>query len=249
MIRLFASIRRSLLHHGQTVKYLKYALGEIILVMIGILLALQVNNWNEKRKDLKQGESLLHNIRLEFLQNQQLLDTVLALNQKAYEANRVLLDLMGTGAASLAEQNLDSLLYFALNNESYLPARHTIDDALRSGRIDLIENEKIKNTLLQWGTDLELIQNYKIIQTNWQNQQMLPFMNRHISLRQTERYGGNPWYRPSKIPFEYGPLFESLEFENILDNNIWLLHFIIERLKDIRQTQVEVLELTANPGT
>ncbi|HSR60105.1 MAG TPA: DUF6090 family protein [Robiginitalea sp.] len=248
MKRLFATIRRRLLENGQSGKYLRYAIGEIILVMIGILLALQVNNWNERRKELKQGELLLHNIRREFLQNQQMLDTVLELNQEAYEAHRVLLDLMGAEAALLAEHNLDSLLYFALNSESYLPARHTIDDALRSGRIDLIGNEKIKNTLLQWGTDLDLIQAYKDIQANWQNQQMVPFMNRYISLLQTERYGRNPWYRPSKIPFEYGPLFESLEFENILDNNIWLLHFIIERLQDIRQTQVEVLELTATPG-
>lgn len=50
MIKFFRKIRQNLLMENKTGKYLKYAFGEIILVMIGILLALQVNNWNEDRK-------------------------------------------------------------------------------------------------------------------------------------------------------------------------------------------------------
>ena len=50
MIKLFRNIRQKLLEQGKTANYLKYAIGEIVLVMIGILLALQVNNWNEIRK-------------------------------------------------------------------------------------------------------------------------------------------------------------------------------------------------------
>jgi len=49
MLRFFRKIRQSLLQSGQTTKYVKYALGEIVLVVIGILIALQINNWNEKR--------------------------------------------------------------------------------------------------------------------------------------------------------------------------------------------------------
>ena len=51
MIKFFRKIRQSLLSEGKTGKYLKYALGEIILVVIGILIALAINNWNEKRKE------------------------------------------------------------------------------------------------------------------------------------------------------------------------------------------------------
>jgi len=49
MINFFRKIRQKLLKEGKTSSYLKYALGEIGLVMVGILLALQVNNWNENR--------------------------------------------------------------------------------------------------------------------------------------------------------------------------------------------------------
>ncbi len=50
MIKLFRNIRKNLLAEGKTSKYLKYAIGEIVLVVIGILIALQINNWNEVRK-------------------------------------------------------------------------------------------------------------------------------------------------------------------------------------------------------
>ena len=50
MIKFFRHIRKNLLNEGKTSKYFKYAIGEIILVVIGILIALQINNWNELRK-------------------------------------------------------------------------------------------------------------------------------------------------------------------------------------------------------
>lgn len=59
MLKLFQRIRRKLLSEGNLKKYLVYAIGEILLVVIGILIALQVNNWNEDRKDRKTEEKVL----------------------------------------------------------------------------------------------------------------------------------------------------------------------------------------------
>jgi len=50
MIKFFRKIRQNLLIENKTGKYFKYVIGEIILVVIGILIALQINNWNENRK-------------------------------------------------------------------------------------------------------------------------------------------------------------------------------------------------------
>ncbi len=54
MIKFFRHIRLKLLSEGKTGKYLKYAIGEIVLVVIGILIALQINNWNETRIEENQ---------------------------------------------------------------------------------------------------------------------------------------------------------------------------------------------------
>ena len=55
MIKLFRHIRRSLIQKNQMGKYFKYAIGEIMLVVIGILIALQVNNWNQSNQVREHG--------------------------------------------------------------------------------------------------------------------------------------------------------------------------------------------------
>ena len=62
MIKFFRKIRYDLMEKNKTGKYLKYVIGEIILVMIGILLALQVNNWNQERISSKNELALLKNL-------------------------------------------------------------------------------------------------------------------------------------------------------------------------------------------
>ena len=58
MIKFFRTIRQNLLTEGKITKYFKYAIGEVVLVVIGILIALQINNWNEKQKQIKQLDSI-----------------------------------------------------------------------------------------------------------------------------------------------------------------------------------------------
>jgi len=62
MLKFFRKIRQNLLAEGKSIKYLKYAIGEIVLVVIGILIALQVNNWNEQRKTEAKVESIFVDI-------------------------------------------------------------------------------------------------------------------------------------------------------------------------------------------
>jgi len=63
MIKFFRNIRKTLMTEGKTSKYLKYAIGEIVLVVIGILIALQINNWNEYRKLKKVELDLLYDLK------------------------------------------------------------------------------------------------------------------------------------------------------------------------------------------
>ena len=74
MIKFFRNIRKSLLNEGKTGKYLKYAIGEIVLVVIGILIALQINNWNENRKLENSKEKLMLALKKELLINQETLE-------------------------------------------------------------------------------------------------------------------------------------------------------------------------------
>lgn len=63
MLKFFRTIRKNLLGEGHIRKYLVYAIGEILLVMIGILLALQVSNWNDNRKNTAKSNKILKEIK------------------------------------------------------------------------------------------------------------------------------------------------------------------------------------------
>ena len=63
MIKFFRKIRQKMLTENKFGKYLLYAIGEIILVVIGILIALQINNWNELKKERKNEIIILNEIR------------------------------------------------------------------------------------------------------------------------------------------------------------------------------------------
>ena len=67
MIKFFRKIRQNLLSEGKTGKYFKYAIGEIILVVIGILIALQINTWNESRNTSNLSKVYLNNIKKDLI--------------------------------------------------------------------------------------------------------------------------------------------------------------------------------------
>jgi len=69
MIKFFRKIRQNLLEDNKTGKYFKYAIGEIVLVVIGILIALQINNWNENRKAEIEAKLLLTKAQQELIYN------------------------------------------------------------------------------------------------------------------------------------------------------------------------------------
>ena len=68
-MKIFRKLRQSLLWNSNLKKYLLYAFGEILLVMIGILLALQVNNWNEERKERDKFDQVLVEVENELINN------------------------------------------------------------------------------------------------------------------------------------------------------------------------------------
>ncbi len=77
MIRFFKNIRQQLASENKVMAYLRYAVGEILLVVIGILIALQINNWNEHRKVQKQEIQIYKELKSDLLQTKkEILNTV-----------------------------------------------------------------------------------------------------------------------------------------------------------------------------
>ncbi|MBU2951847.1 hypothetical protein KO493_14195 [Tamlana agarivorans] len=96
MIKFFRKIRKNLLQEGKTVKYLKYAIGEIVLVVIGIVIALQINNWNENRINNLAVKTYLNNLIYELTNEQIILEFFIESHSFKYYSMKYLLIMEGT---------------------------------------------------------------------------------------------------------------------------------------------------------
>jgi hypothetical protein len=158
MLNFFRKIRRTLLDAGKPKSYLKYAIGEIFLVMIGILLALQVNNWNEIRK-----EKIVENDFLIRFQADLHTDTI-TLNQKIKIAQAELKSYNHYIHESYEIQEnkedfselMTSVNWDAMNlilqNKTYV-------EITSSGKVDLIEDKQLKELIVDYYVEYEVAAN------------------------------------------------------------------------------------------
>ncbi len=149
MIKFFRRIRQNLLTENKTGKYFKYAIGEIVLVMIGILLALQVSNWNQERKDRISERKLLDNIHRDFIQNKVSFDSVKAINYRGLNALEKMV--------ALFPLNSDTLKYAAYKKYNldldiviYSPYSSSVESAVNSNSLQLIQDKILQKYLVSW---------------------------------------------------------------------------------------------------
>ena len=145
MINLFRNIRKNLLNEGKTSKYFKYAIGEIVLVVIGILIALQINTWNEQKKLKAKEVEHIQNIKKNIETNVKLLNQYIAFHDNAINSNKIICDIIKTDK----EYN-DSLSYhfhmaliFPESKLSYAGY-----ESLKSLGFDIIKNKELRNAII-----------------------------------------------------------------------------------------------------
>ena len=148
MIKFFRKIRQNLLLENKTGKYLKYAIGEIILVVIGILIALQINNWNENSKERNVEQEYLVSLKEEFNHNLIELDSVIKTNSINRDNALELSNLMGPDSPSITEKGFADLTMNTTNWEvQFRPNQAVLDEIISSGKLAIFSNNKLKFAL------------------------------------------------------------------------------------------------------
>lgn len=154
MLTFFRKIRAALLSEGKTGKYLKYAIGEIFLVVIGILIAIQVNNWNEVQKNTRQEKSILNNLNEELKVNINQLDSKINSCKRHIYRDSVLITYIGIGTPKIETEVLDSLMRAIQGFVTFDPANGVIYNIVNSGQINLIQNDELIFKLSAWNMNL-----------------------------------------------------------------------------------------------
>jgi hypothetical protein len=158
MIKLFRNIRKNLLMENKTSKYLKYAIGEIILVVIGILIALQINNWNEKRKDKAQMRTNINSIKEELKSDVIEFRTIDEMLKRQMEAGRLIIPVM----ESKNHVVLDSLAFILAFNSmnattSLIKSENTWDLLNSSGIVSEFKDSTLKLMLRDYYRDYQIL--------------------------------------------------------------------------------------------
>lgn len=180
MLRFFRKIRQSLLESGKMRTYFWYAIGEVLLVMIGILLALQINNWNEYRKDRIIEKKILEEIWIDMAINRRDLENSVQRTEKHLQ------EIVELNDHLIKQQPLyDSLaidLRGASSTEQFTP-RVTGYESLKAKGVDMIEDISLRNHIIQmyglWyqelvneGREFEQFDNPTI--------DLLPYLKKHL---------------------------------------------------------------------
>ncbi|QNJ98136.1 DUF6090 family protein [Constantimarinum furrinae] len=246
MIKFFRKIRQRLLTENKFSRYLLYASGEIILVVIGILIALQINTWNHERLNEKEKKELLAKLHSEFKANKKELINNRIRENSAISSSVVLMNLIGASEKELLQHNLDSLLFESFPSNELAFSNNAVNNIIQNGRLNLFENSSINELLNQWNS-LEEIRKVRIEKLDsWNNEQLLPYLLDYISFKEMDSNAGYMWTGKSKVKPNYYPLFQSIKFENLLDNSLWLHQNIIDRLYEAEKLVDEIIK-TTNP--
>jgi len=164
MIRFFRQIRKNLMEQNKIRTYLFYAVGEIALVMIGILLALQVNNWNEDRIRKASEQDILKNLKSELIVNKEELQVIQKKHQRDTDAGMYFLSLFNTDVSNIPVSKLDSTLLFIESIWTFEPNDGYMKSLIGSGKIDLIQNVELKSLLASFdGKVIDATQEMDII--------------------------------------------------------------------------------------
>jgi len=154
MIKFFRKIRQELLVENKFSKYLVYAIGEIVLVVIGILIALQVNTWNNRRMDHNLEIKLLKDLQKDLKTDLINLSTKIAYDSLFAASNDSLLNCFKNNniADGLKVRNINGTLYnrFGIINNTlfFYPQRYAYQNIINSG-IDIIENDSLRQNIVQ----------------------------------------------------------------------------------------------------
>ncbi|WP_350284335.1 DUF6090 family protein [uncultured Croceitalea sp.] len=253
MIKFFRKIRQNLLSEGKTGKYLTYALGEIILVVIGILIALWINNRNTLNAERKIEKTYLEALKSEFETNLEALNETIKLNEGLVKQLDELLSFFEEEKLGrLSSKEVAKTIGGALKYEVfYNPSTGVQTDIISSGNLKQLSDQDLRQRIASFGNTLKEIQRQENRAVTSRND-LGDYITEKISLRVIFEAVGNKVSGNSEFAnADVKQLFKSMPIENnlILYQSISKTTNMVyyESLKKDIETILEIIAKELNP--
>lgn len=232
MIRFFSNIRKKLAAENKFLAYSRYAIGEIVLVVIGILIALQINNWNEQRKYKNLEITMLAEIRESLEESLTEINDMINKNGKYVEDYKILLNHVNNNLPY--DDSLDD--YFGTLENWVSPYfNYSAFETLKTLGAELISNDSLKKRIIRmYDRELEfLVNDYDKSEWNYSTGVVHPFFSKHL-----ERVINSN----KAVPNNYNELMHNAEFKNILTALIDLRSRGIKFSQDLKLALENLIE-------
>ncbi|MCA0931789.1 hypothetical protein LCM02_04945 [Lutimonas saemankumensis] len=251
MIPFFRKIRKQLADDNRPLKYARYAIGEIVLVVIGILIALQINTWNNEQIDKRKEQSLLKGLHKTFQDNLDNLNYVIDDSRVAFDSSKKLLSMLGPNASGYSDSEVDSLLSDIINYTTYDPSTGVIDEIINSGKLNIIQNKTLKENISSWSGMLTDANKDIEIANDHTFNVLLIYLNKKANLKNLPKpqsiidKTGMELSDSSNFPSDYDEFMTDKELENLIEfhalNFIYLTREYLE-IKEYLEYNISLME-------
>ena len=238
MIKLFRNIRKKLLVEGKTANYIKYALGEIVLVVIGILIALQINNWNNRRQADIEEQKILKILKSEFQYNK------LELHRNIEKATTLKDNADSlTALFKIPIDNIDSdkLRYLTSSLSAYStfdPSNGALTNLISSGELNLIKNDSLRITLSKWFGEVQDVKEDEV--------RLMTFGDTHLETIRLEfiNYRKDSGFDRNSLALINNPTFENIVVRmsrgiDYIIKNYQILNLEIEKILMLLDNEIK----------
>ena len=220
---------------GKTTRYFKYAIGEIILVVIGILIALQVNDNNEKRKLKSKEHNIVKQLLNDFKKNQDGIEYYKEAYKGALKYIDVILRYTGPNATALSEEVFDSIQSLYTPNVELL---YTSDASQSTLNIELLSNNILRQTIKSFPMAYKFYDSYEsgldelIIEQRKLHQKYVPLISRE------------PTYA-KRVHFKVDTLglLRDMQFQNTTVDRLWVTQSAIRELDGLEKFNDSIIKL------
>ncbi|WP_431159373.1 DUF6090 family protein [Winogradskyella poriferorum] len=144
-------------------KYLKYAIGEILLVVVGILIAFQVNSWNENRKSKAKEQLYLTSFQNDLVKNADELQRVIDKTNRVVNMADTLLKVKNDEVLDFSDRNFTSWIFGSSGFTIYQAKGGTVKSLIASGDLNVVTNDSLRLALATWEDDLSGLKEWEAL--------------------------------------------------------------------------------------
>lgn len=201
---------------------------EVLVIIIGVLGAFGLNNWNEQRKLDHQHKEIISNLHEEFLNNLTSLNSQIDRLNRKIEACEKLNEWFGSDLSQTEGSIIDSVIVRTIDSPTWNPSSYVLTEMKNSGQIKILKNQDLKRMLFEWDQHFENLKEWYQLEVNFYEKYMdyLVSNGSFRNLRLNTTLGAES---KSKFEGQNKELLQDVVFENLNTRNLGIASSIVNR--------------------